>query len=219
MSEPHDPSPADALLVEARRLGVELDADAAKRLSAYLDAMLTLNEHINLTAVRDRDAAQVLHVLDSLAFGLSGLVPHHVLDIGTGNGFPGVAVAALWPRATVTLMDRTGKKVRAVGSCLVTAGLAQVEAVQLDAAQAPALQKELRHAFDVAVARAVGKPEQVAELAEPLVRPRGHLVLWLDADAAAPERLGKFRRTRLIGYALPAPAARQRQLGVWQRGG
>ena len=58
--------------------------------------------------------------------------------------------------------DRTGKKVRAIGTCLVAAGLDRIETVQLDAGQAPALHKEMRHAFDVAVARAVvGQPTLV----------------------------------------------------------
>jgi hypothetical protein len=55
----------------------------------------------------------------------------------------------------------------------------------------------------------------MAELADPLTRPGGHLVLWLDADAEAAERLGVFRRTTLLPYELPEPAARKRVLGVW----
>lgn len=205
------------LVAAAKALGAELDEPRAARLLAYLDAMLTLNEQINLTAVRDREQAVVLHALDGLAFARTGLHPAHVLDLGTGNGFPGVAVATLHPGASVVLMDRTGKKVRAIGSCLVQARFDGVETLQLDAQQAPSLRRELRHAFDLVTARAVGKPELVAELAAPLLRPGGHLVVWLDADAEAPERLGPFRRVGLHRYDLPAPAARSRVLGQWQK--
>jgi 16S rRNA (guanine527-N7)-methyltransferase len=208
---------AHSLVARAKLLGAELDEPRAARLLAYLDAMLALNEQINLTAVRDREQAVVLHALDGLAFARTGLHPRHALDLGTGNGFPGVAVATLHPGASVVLMDRTGKKVRAVGSCLVQAKFDGVETLNLDAQQAPTLRRELRHAFDLVTARAVGKPEQMAEMANPLLRPGGHLVLWLDADAEAPERLGVFRRTALYPYELPAPAARQRVLGHWQK--
>ncbi|MEC7725750.1 MAG: RsmG family class I SAM-dependent methyltransferase [Planctomycetota bacterium] len=51
----------------------------------------------------------MLHAHDSVALQLAAIRPQHVLDLGTGNGFPGVGVAALHPRATVTLMDKTGK--------------------------------------------------------------------------------------------------------------
>ncbi|MBL9076083.1 MAG: class I SAM-dependent methyltransferase [Planctomycetes bacterium] len=206
-----------ALVAAAKQLGAELPPDRAERLLRYLDAMLATNEHVNLTAVRDRAQAIVLHVLDSLAFARTGLHPQHLLDLGSGNGFPGVGVAALHPGASVLLMDRTGKKVRAIGGCLVTAGFDGVETVQLDAAQAPTLRRDLRHAFDVVTARAVGRPAELQELADPLLRPGGSLVLWLEADAEVPERLGPFRLERRIAYQLPAPAARERQLGHWRK--
>jgi 16S rRNA (guanine527-N7)-methyltransferase len=212
------PTTAAALVARAKALHAELASDAAGKLLAYLDAVLALNEQINLTGVRDREQAVVLHLLDGLAFAAAGLRPQHVLDLGSGNGFPGVCIAALHPRASVMLLDKTGKKVRAIGACLLTARIDGVETVQLDAAQAPALRRDLRHAFDLVAARAVGKPQAVAELAEPLVRPGGYLVLWLDADTACEQRLGAFRLERTVGYDLPAPAARHRMLGVWRRG-
>lgn len=212
-----DEADIPALVAYAKAHGAELAADRAAALLRYLDAMLVVNEQINLTAVRDRAAAVVLHVLDGLAFAATGLHPRHVLDLGSGNGFPGVAIAALHPGASVVLMDRTGKKVRAIGGCLVTAGLHGIETLHLDAAQAPALRRDLRHAFDVVVARAVGRPAEVAALAEPLLRPGGHLVLWLEADAPCPQRLGKLSLERRHAYALPAPAARQRQLAHWRQ--
>lgn len=212
-----EPDVAATLIDFAKRLGAPLAPERAELLLQYLDAMLLTNQQVNLTAVRDRSAAIVLHVLDSLAFAATGLHPQHVLDLGSGNGFPGVAIAALHPGASVVLMDRTGKKVRAIGGCLVTARLDGVETLHLDAAQAPALRRDLRHAFDLVVARAVGRAEEVELLAEPLLRPGGHLVLWLDADAEVPERLGQCRLVHRHTYDLPEPAARHRQLGHWRK--
>ncbi|MCR9247921.1 MAG: class I SAM-dependent methyltransferase [bacterium] len=213
----------EAVSDRARRLidfatqhGGELKPTAADQLLRYLDGMLDINQRINLTGVRDPDQAFVLHALDGLAFVRTGLAPHHVLDLGTGNGFPGVCVAALHPRTDVVLMDKTGKKIRAIGTTLISAGLDAVDAIQLDAAQAPALNPDLRHAFDVVTARAVGRPEVVAPLAEPLCRPGGHLVLWLEHGAETPDRLGRFRLTRTLDYDLPEPAARKRTLALWQ---
>lgn len=208
---------AAALVQRAAALGVTLGPDAAGSLLAYLDAMLAVNQRVNLTAIRDREAAVVLHALDGLAFGLLGLQPQHVLDLGSGNGFPGVAVAALHPRASVVLLDRTQKKVRAMGTCLLTARMNDVETLALDAGQVPALHRDLRAAFDVVTARAVGAGEAVAELAAPLCRPGGHLVLWLDQDAPVPERLGPFRLAKRVAYDLPEPAARHRVLAAYRR--
>ncbi len=212
-----EPAAAATLIDFAKRLGAPLAPERADALLQYLDAMLLINEQVNLTAVRDRAAAVVLHVLDSLAFAATGLHPQHVLDLGSGNGFPGVGIAALHPGASVVLMDRTGKKVRAIGACLVTAHLDGIETVHLDAAQAPSLRRDLRHAFDVVVARAVGRAADVELLAEPMLRPGGHLVLWLDAEADVPDRLGHCRLVHQHAYDLPAPAARRRILGHWRK--
>jgi 16S rRNA (guanine527-N7)-methyltransferase len=211
------PFDSKALVAAAAAMAVTIDEARAERLLAYLDAMLALNEQINLTAVRERGPAVVLHVLDGLAFARTELHPRHVLDLGSGNGFPGICIAALHPAASVVLMDRTGKKVRAIGSCLLTARWDQVETVQLDAAQAPALRADLRHAFDCVTARAVGTPALCAELARPLLRPGGSLALWLDVDAELPAKLDGYRRERMVTYDLPEPAPRRRQIGRWTR--
>jgi len=50
-------------------------------------------------------SALVSHAVDALAVQLAGLTPRRVLDLGTGNGFPGIAVAALWPDAEVVLLQ------------------------------------------------------------------------------------------------------------------
>jgi len=206
------------LVEKAADLGVTLDEVAAREVLAYLDAMLRANQQVNLTAVRDREAAVVLHALDSLSFQLADLRPQRVLDLGTGNGFPGVGVAALSPRAAVTLMDRTGKKVRAIGACLSQAGLDRVAAIQMDASQAPSLKAEFRHSFDLCTARAVARPEVVARMAAPLVRSGGHLAIWLEEDAVIDEQIGDFRLHATIAYELPEPAARARTLALWSRG-
>ncbi|MEY3162499.1 MAG: hypothetical protein RIT25_2493 [Planctomycetota bacterium] len=213
------PTCPNSLVAKAKALGVELAPDAAESLLRYLDAMLVVNEHVNLTAIRDREAAVVLHVLDSVAFGLLGLHPRNILDIGTGNGFPGIGVAALHPRASVLLMDRTGKKIRAIGTCLLTARIGGIETAQLDAAQAPGLKKEYRRAFDLVTARAVGTPAAMAELAVPMLAPGGHLVLWLDAEIETPERLENLTLEKVVTYQLPEPAARTRRLASYVRRG
>jgi len=213
----HDDTDPHALIEKAKALGITIDEAAAEEVLAYLDAMLFTNQQINLTAVRDREAAVVLHALDSLAFQLSELRPHHVLDLGTGNGFPGVGIAALFPHATALLMDKTGKKVRAIGTCLVTSGIDRVETVQMDASQAPALRKDFRHGFDLCTARAVARPEVVANLAEPLVRPGGHLAIWLEEEADIPTKMGRFHHHKTVTYTLPEPAARTRHLATWTR--
>ena len=208
------PTDAESLCSKAKELGIDLPVAGAQPLLAYLDAMLELSQQVNLTGIRDREQAVVLHALDGLAAGLHKLQPQHILDLGSGNGFPGVAVAALYPRASVLLLDRTGKKVRAIGSCLLTARLTGIETLQMDAEQAPALRRDLRQAFDLVTARAVGQPSQLACLAAPLLRPGGKLMLWLDEHTELPRQLPGFRHKAIAEYTLPAPASRTRRIAL-----
>ena len=195
-----------------------MDAAPAPQLLAYLDAMLAANEHVNLTAIRDRAQALGLHVADSLALGRAGLAPGACLDLGSGNGFPGVALHFLHPAAEVVLMERTRKKALAIERCLGQAGITGVRVVCVDAAQAPALHPELRAHFDLVTARAVGEPEQVARLARPLLARDGVLALWLEAGAAvAPELAQSLICVQQFGYELPAPAARSRKIALYAR--
>ncbi|HED66502.1 MAG TPA: hypothetical protein ENJ09_13230, partial [Planctomycetes bacterium] len=125
----------------AAEIGAEVPAEGAERLLAYLDAMLEENRNVNLTAVRDPEAAVVFHALDSVAIACVEFdrPPREVLDLGTGNGFPGVAVACLLPDAHVLLMDRTLKKLKAIERALGRAGFeaGRFDTVQMDAAEAP----------------------------------------------------------------------------------
>ncbi len=205
-------SRAEQLRRRAEALRAPLSATAADLLVRYVDAMLALNRTVNLTAIRDPDAADVLHALDAAACGALALRPARVLDLGSGNGFPGVAVAALHPGAEVTLLERTQKKARALEALTATVGLANTRVLALDAAQAPTLLPALRTAFDVITARAVAAPAQVAKLAQPLLTRDGQLVLWLDADASVAELRGW--RVREQRYRLPEPCARTRRLAV-----
>ena len=199
-SKPTDPAALDhearidSLLQACSALGIPLaraEADArtrASQLVSYLDAMLEQNQQVNLTGIRDVAQATTLHTLDSVAFAKLGISPRDVLDIGTGNGFPGVGVAALHPAAAVTLCDRTGKKIRAIQAALETADMARVEALQIDAEQAPGLQRTWRKRFDVVVSRAVASCAKLARWSHPMLQPGGNLVLWTTPDTEMPEQ-------------------------------
>lgn len=200
-------------------IGAEISAEAAARLLAFLDAMLDENQHINLTAIREREAAVILHALDSVALAACALdgEPQQVLDLGTGNGFPGVAVACLFPDARLVLMDRRLKKLHAIMRALGTAGFdtGRFEIAHTDAKEATAGGYADR--FDLITTRAVGPPDVVGKLSKPLLAPRGQFVAWLSDGVEAPAAL-KCGLRHLGGaeYDLPAPALRKRRIALYE---
>jgi 16S rRNA (guanine527-N7)-methyltransferase len=191
-------------------------AECTRRLERYLEALLRKNRELNLTAIRDAASARILHVQDSLEISALGLSPRCCLDLGSGNGFPGVALRLLYPDARVCLMDRSQKKLRAIAEILEEVELGAVELLHLDAVQAPSLRPDLRQGFDLIAARALGKPETVAALSRPLLAAKGHLVLWLDKETAAPKKLCGLTLWREHHYELPEPAARHRRLACYR---
>lgn len=207
------------IVTQCRAAGFECPPAAAEALGAYLEAMLEENRHVNLTAVRDLETAIVFHAVDGLALLLGWNhpdPPERVLDIGTGNGFPGVVAAALWPHAEVVLCDRTRKKTEAIARALARTNLNASVAWQ-DLAQAPSNRPEWKHHFDLITARAVAEPKLCAQLATPCLTRTGNLILWTSADTERPSSLGHLQRIDERSYTLPEPAERERFLAVYAR--
>ncbi len=74
------------------------------------------NKKINLISRKDINNLYLHHVLHSLSIAklISFNPQSHILDLGTGGGFPGIPLAILFPQAHFTLVDSIAKKIKAV---------------------------------------------------------------------------------------------------------
>ena len=98
------------LLVEGlHRMSLNLSNQMIDQLMAYLNLIEKWNRVYNLTAIRERDEMIKLHFLDSLSI-LNHVEMEHVLDVGSGAGFPGIVLAITKPELKVTVMDSVNKK-------------------------------------------------------------------------------------------------------------
>lgn len=225
-----DPARA-ALLSGASALGVTLDDAQVARLLAYLDAVLEVNQTLNLTSVRDRMDAVLRHLVDSLSIArvwrdVAGAAPpRRLLDLGTGGGFPGAVLAAAWPHTRALLVDGTGKKVRAVAACLARAGIGNAEALQARGADLPRMRPAARASFDLCVARAVGQADLLVREMAPLVAPGGRVLLMKGPNTSRDEIAAGEREARRHGLATPfpetvdIPGLERRIVLVYARGG
>lgn len=91
----------------------ELDIEAVERLFVYFKELQRWSQKINLIAKKatDREILEK-HFLDSLTLLplLDGENPH-LLDIGTGAGFPGLVCKAAKPELQLTLVEPRQKRV------------------------------------------------------------------------------------------------------------
>ncbi|MEE9233994.1 MAG: 16S rRNA (guanine(527)-N(7))-methyltransferase RsmG [Candidatus Acidoferrales bacterium] len=89
---------------------VELPQPAMAQLSAYLELLLRWNRRINLTGLRDPHA--ILRRLFGESLYLSRVVELRgwLVDIGSGAGFPGLALKLVAPGLRVTLIESRRRK-------------------------------------------------------------------------------------------------------------
>src|SRR5580658_7776423 len=76
------------------------------------------NRHFNLTRITGPKEAAIKHVLDSVMPWRLFAGTRHVLDAGTGAGFPGIPLALVLPETRFTLAESIRKKARFVESAL-----------------------------------------------------------------------------------------------------
>ena len=173
-----------------RASGLPLSSSAVAQLAAYCGALVETNRQVNLTAARDLAAVHEVLVEPSLVMGhvlAEGPSPSRILDVGSGNGFPGIVAALHWPDAWVGLVERRGRKAEAIARLLDRAGIRNAEALPLDAREIPGQRPALVGAVDLITARAVGPLEAVNRVAAPLLAVGGRVVHWKAFKLSAKE--------------------------------
>lgn len=169
--------PFAALAREASTFGLDVTAEQIAVCERYADELILRNTSVNLTAITDPADIAHKHFLDSwTAFGArrwSG--QERVIDVGSGAGFPGLALRIVKPRLEVTAVESVGKKARFLEDVAALLGLTDVEVRN---ERAEVLGRERRDRYDVATARAVGTLGQVIEYLLPFLRIGGDAIVW-----------------------------------------
>ena len=193
-------APPEGFAGRLAEIGVSLDAAVIAALGDYLARLLAMNEHMNLTAIRDPAEAWERHVLDALT--LLPLLAElgagaRLVDVGSGGGVPGIPLAIARPAMRVTLVEATQKKAAFLSAVAAAMGLANVS-VRAERAEQLA-SGALRGAFDAVTARAVGRLATLVPLTVPFARPGG-LVLLVKGQRAD-EELGEASRALAMEHA------------------
>ena len=166
----------DLLREKAEMFHVKLDETALDRFDIYGKLLVDWNEKINLTAITDPEGVTIKHFLDSITIFSYVDIPEgaKVIDVGTGAGFPGLAMLIARPDLDMTLMDSTKKRLTVIENILENVGLNAnvVHSRAEDAGQ----NKEFREKYDFSTARAVTNLRDLAEYCLPFVKVGGSFV-------------------------------------------
>jgi 16S rRNA (guanine527-N7)-methyltransferase len=198
-------------------VGQDLSAGQLEQLGLLLRA-LQADEHAP-TAVRDPERAAKVHVNDSLtALQLEPVRrARRIADIGSGAGFPGIALAVALPSAEIVLIESQRRRCEFLQRVCALAGIDNARVICTRAEE----WREGMNANDAVVARALGPVPVVLEYAAPLLRASGSLVDWRaalgpreeEAAAHAAAELG-LRRVD-VRRVEPFAGAREHHLHVY----
>jgi len=129
-------------------LGLEERLADDNLLMEYITELLNWNRIYNLTSVRKPADIVTRHILDSLT-----LIPYlngdRILDVGTGAGLPGIALAIACPEREFVLLDSSSKKLRFVQQTL---GILKLDNVTLENSRVEEYRPEAL--FDTIICRA-----------------------------------------------------------------
>jgi 16S rRNA (guanine527-N7)-methyltransferase len=171
------------------------------------------------TTVRDPAEALDRHVADSLvALALPEVAGAlHIADLGSGAGWPGLALAAALPDAHVSLVESAIRHCRYLERA--SEDLPNVSVVHARAEE----WREGIGAHDLVTARALASLPVVLEYAAPLLAEGGHVVAW-KAAVSEHEAFGGTRAAEILGLVpvavvavQPFPGARDRTLHVFRK--
>jgi 16S rRNA (guanine527-N7)-methyltransferase len=197
----------------------ELDSDQLAQLRAIL--LELQNDEQAPTTVTSLDEAIEVHLADSLTALEIGDVADasRIVDIGSGAGFPGLALAVALPDARVSLVESQGRKCEFLERACAAAsvGNASIVAGRIE---------EWREGIarnDVVLARALAPQPVVLEYAAPLLSPGGLLVDWrgrrsMDGESSARHAAGLLGlRLREIRRTEPYEGALHHHLHVYEK--
>lgn len=157
--------------------GITLSQPQIGSLIVYLNLLLRWNEKINLTAIRRPEECVTRHFGESLLLACHEQLTGCLLDIGSGAGFPALALKLVFPELQVTLLEPVAKK-RAFLKEVVRA--CAFSGVEVRGERLQDLKKEV--SYDTITMRAVG-PGLVKE-AVAYLKPSGKAYLWLSKTQA-----------------------------------
>lgn len=186
----------------AHDFGVTLDTTQLERFAIYARELEDWNQRVNLTAIRGLEAIVTRHFLDSLSCAPAWpAAAASLIDIGSGAGFPGLALKIWQPDLQLTMVESIGKKADFLEHISETLGMAGVTVLR-ERAETVGRIAQHRERYDVATVRAVAELRVLAEYCLPLLRIGGCLIALKGRDLSDELEAARDAIT-LLGGAPP----------------
>lgn len=179
--------------------GIRLSNRQIEEFLIYYEMLLEWNQVMNLTAITEYEDVMKKHFVDSLslvkACDLSKKLS--VIDVGTGAGFPGLALKIAFPDLQVTLLDSLNKRIRFLNAVIDALHISGAEAIHGRAEDLARL-GNFREKYDLCVSRAVANLSTLSELCLPFIK-KGGLFISYKTEKASEETVAAEKAVSVLG--------------------
>jgi 16S rRNA (guanine527-N7)-methyltransferase len=199
----------DNVLAVLARFGLALSSTQGEQLLAYVELLMRWNRRINLVGSTTPEECVSRHFGESLYLSRWVQLRGANLDVGSGAGFPGLALKIVFPGVAAMLLEPVAKKRAFLKEAARVCGMTSVEV------RPERLEQYVhtlpRPAFESLTSRAVGGLETLIPQAISCLKPGGKLCLW-----AGEEQIS--RAGQLVGIVwsppIPIPQTQRRQIRI-----
>jgi 16S rRNA (guanine527-N7)-methyltransferase len=195
------PAPQD-VVARLRPFYPPADGSLAARVLDYMALLAAWNTKVNLTSLRSPHEWVTRHFGESFfAATLAGLERGTLVDVGSGAGFPGLALKLVRPELSVVLLEPNRKKCAFLAEVARALELEHVQIVPKRSGEAALADGSA----EFATFRAVGEHKKLLAWLKNVVKPGGNLMAWVsDAEAeriSATQGWVVVQRARIPGSA------------------
>jgi 16S rRNA (guanine527-N7)-methyltransferase len=190
--------------------GLELSAWQSGQVLEYLELLMRWNRKINLTAIRSAEECVTRHFGECLFASTQLHLEGRLLDIGSGAGFPGLALKIPFPYLAVTLLEPVTKKRAFLKE---VARVCHMDSIEVRGERLDDFAgSKAAPAFETVTSRAVGQLDRLIPVAVRCLVPGGRLCLWVTRDQTT--GIAGISPRLSWGEPMPIPLALQREILV-----
>lgn len=193
--------------------GISLGLRQLEQIASYMDLLTRWNRAINLTAILDHGEIVTRHFAESIYITRFVALEGAILDVGSGAGFPGLAIKIARPELRVVLLEPVAKKRAFLKEVVRECKLDQVEVSgsRVEDYCAKALIR-----FESATVRAVGNLPMILPATARCLKRSGSVFLWLAGDEGPQYALEDSGCSELFRWSEPTPLPMSRDRKIWR---
>jgi len=186
---------------------VSASAQQAESIRRYIDLLLLWNDKVGLTALSDPEEIVARHFGESLfPTRIVSFDGGRLADIGSGGGFPGLAIKLMCPKLEVFLVESNKKKAAFLAEAVRALAVDRVSVV----ADRFEDWRPKAGSLDFVTSRALGHYPFLMRWAQETLSLSGKLILWVGDDEgnrlqtrpgwrwSVPERIPLSRNRQLL---------------------